>query len=433
MSLSQILLDRIMTIYVSHLVTDSILFSLNSIYLEHIMAWNEPGGSRGRDPWSGRNNDNEQGPPDLDEVVRKMQKSLGGFFGGSHGGGKRIVPPSGKLTFILFILLIVWVATGIYVVDQAERGVVLRFGRFVVTTLPGLRWHWPYPIESVQIVNTEQIRNVEIGYRSTSSGHQPMGSVPAEALMLTQDENIIDIKFAVQYFVKEAKDFLYNVKDPKETLQQVTESAVREVIGKSKMDFVLTEGRGEIVDRARRLIQEILDRYQTGMEVTSVNMQDAQPPEEVQTAFADAVKAREDEQRLKNEAETYSNDILPKARGAAARQMEEANGYRARVVASAEGESNRFVKVLEQYEKAPKVTRERLYLETMETVLTGNNKILIGAEGNNLLYLPLDQLAGQYSTGHSEAITAGLAHQESAKSAVSDPRNRHDSRTRGER
>ncbi|CAK0758714.1 regulator of FtsH protease [Gammaproteobacteria bacterium] len=400
------------------------------------MAWNEPGGSRGRDPWSGRNNDNDQGPPDLDEVVRKMQERLGGLFGGSDGGSRPTGAHSRKLGIVLFLLLIIWMLTGIYVVDQAERGVVLLFGRFATTTLPGLRWHWPYPIESVQIVNTEQIRNVEIGYRSTSVGHQPMGSVPAESLMLTQDENIIDIKFAVQYRVKDARDFLYNVKEPTATLQQVTESAVREVIGKSKMDFVLTEGRGEIVDRARHLIQDILDRYQAGIDVTSVNMQDAQPPEEVQAAFADAVKAREDEQRLKNEAETYSNDILPKARGAAARQLEEANGYRSRIVASAEGESNRFMKVLEQYEKSPEVTRERLYLDGMEDILAGSIKVLVGTEGNNLLYLPLDQLVGQRSGGRSEAVAAalGLAHQDTpAPTITTDPRSRHDLRSRGER
>jgi len=402
------------------------------------MAWNEPGGSRGRDPWSGRNNDNDQGPPDLDEVVRKMQERLGGLFGGS-GGGNRLGGGnhSGKLGVVLFLILVIWMLTGIYVVDQAERGVVLRFGRFATTTLPGLRWHWPYPVESVQIVNTEQIRNVEIGYRSTSTGHQPTGSVPAEALMLTQDENIIDIKFAVQYRVKDARDFLYNVKEPTATLQQVTESAVREVIGKSKMDFVLTEGRGEIVDRARRLIQDILDRYLAGIDVTSVNMQDAQPPEEVQAAFADAVKAREDEQRLKNEAETYSNDILPRARGGAARQLEEANGYRSRIVASAEGESNRFMKVLEQYEKSPEVTRERLYLDSMEDILAGTTKVLIGAEGNNLLYLPLDQLVGQHSAARSEAVASalGLAHQDTSAPTTTamDPRSRHDLRSRGER
>jgi membrane protease subunit HflK len=366
-----------------------------------------------------------------------MQESLGGLFGGSNGGDKRTSGlPSGKLTFILLIILSIWMATGVYVVDQAERGVVLRFGRFVDTTLPGLRWHWPYPIESVQLVNTEQIRNVEIGYRSTNIGRQPMGSVPAEALMLTQDENIIDIKFAIQYLVKNAKDFLYNVKEPSATLQQVTESAVREVIGKSKMDFVLTEGRGEIVDQARRLIQEILDRYQTGIEVTSVNMQDAQPPEEVQAAFADAVKAREDEQRLKNEAETYSNGILPKARGAAARQLEEANGYRSRVVASAEGESNRFVKVLEQYEKAPEVTRERLYLESMENILAGSTKILVGTEGsNNLLYLPLDQLIEKSSARRIEAINSAssLVNQDSSTSTIAASRKRHDLRSRGGR
>ena len=263
-----------------------------------------------------------------------------------------------------------------------------------------------------------------------------MGSVPAEALMLTQDENIIDIKLAVQYRVKNAADFLYNVHDPAATLQQVTESSVREVIGKSKMDFVLTEGRGEIVDRARRLIQDTLDRYKAGIEVTTVNMQDAQPPEEVQSAFADAVKAREDEQRLKNEAETYSNDILPKARGAAARQLEEANGYRSRVIASAEGESNRFMKVLEQYQKSPEVTRARLYLESMESVLSNSAKVLIDTQGNNLLYLPLEQLMGQRADSRSEALAAtaaSLAPTDPAASTVTDSRGRNDLRSRGER
>ncbi len=402
------------------------------------MAWNEPGGSRGRDPWSGRNNGSDQGPPDLDEIIRKIQERLSGFFKGRSSGGGDYTPGSrsGILAVVLVVVAAIWMATGIYVVDQAEQGVVLRFGSLVATTLPGLRWHFPYPIESVQIVNTAQIRNVEIGYRSTTGGHQPMGSVPAEALMLTQDENIIDIKLAIQYRVKSASDFLYNVHEPAATLQQVTESAIREVIGKSKMDFVLTEGRGEIVDRARRLIQDTLDRYHAGIEITTVNLQDAQPPEEVQAAFADAVKAREDEQRLKNEAETYSNDILPKARGAAARQLEEANGYKARVVARAEGESNRFVKVLEQYQKAPEVTRERLYLETMESVLENSAKILIGAEGNNLIYLPLEQLMGQHSTNRPDAVASAssLVREDPAASTIpEDPRGRNDLRSRGER
>jgi len=389
------------------------------------MAWNEPDGSQGRDPWSGRNN--SSGPPDLDELLQKIGK----FFQklGGPGKGEWL---SGKWVLLLGLVGVVWITTGIYIVDQAERGVVLRFGSYEITTFPGLRWHWPYPFESVQIVNTEQIRNIEVGYRGGGGAHPPMGSVPAESLMLTQDENIIDIKFAVQYRVKEAKDFLYNLKEPALTLQQVTESAVREVIGKSKMDFVLTEGRGEIVDRARHLIQDTLDRYESGIDVTSVNMQDAQPPEEVQAAFADAVKAREDEQRLKSEAEAYSNDILPKARGAAARQLEEANGYRSRVVASAEGEANRFVKVLEQYEKAPEVTRERLYLSSMEEILANGTKVLVGNQSNQLLYLPLDQLIGSHrATRLDPALTSGPELQ--VTSSSNDPgRARHD-RSRGER
>ena len=401
------------------------------------MAWNEPGGSRGRDPWSGRNS-GDQGPPDLDEIVKKMQERLGGLFN-KGGGGERLggAGPAG-LGLIAVVALGVWLASGFYVVDQAERGVVLRFGRYLETTLPGLRWHAPYPLEVVRVVNTEQIRNVEIGYRSSGGGRQAMGSVPAEALMLTQDENIIDIKFAVQYLIKDPRGFLYSAREPATTLQQVTESAVREVIGKSKMDFVLTEGRAEIVDRARRLIQDTLDRYRTGLEVTSVNMQDAQPPEEVQAAFADAVKAREDEQRLKNEAETYSNDILPKARGAAARQLEEANGYRARVVATAEGETARFSKVLEQYQKAPQITRERLFLESLEDVLSGTTKVIVDTKGNNMLYLPLDRLMGQSTSQRSEsaAVTAAPLQEMVPSTRLPEQdgtRTRRDLRNRGER
>jgi len=269
----------------------------------------------------------------------KMFK-IAGIFGGARrkGPGGGLTKGAGKLgiSAIVVIVLFLWAITGFYIVDEGQRGVVLQFGRFKDTTQAGLRWRIPFPVETVKIVNVSQIRNVEIGYRSGSGGEQASKSMPREALMLTQDENIIDIKFAIQYRVKDAKDYLFNVRDPDETLRQATESAVREIIGKSTMDFVLTEGRSEIAQRAEKLIQDVLDLYSSGLLITSVNMQDAQPPEQVQAAFSDAVKAREDEQRSINEAQAYANDVIPRARGARARMIEEAKAYKGQVIAKAE-------------------------------------------------------------------------------------------------
>ncbi len=363
------------------------------------MAWNEPGNSGDKDPWGGRRQD--QGPPDLDEIVKKMQDKVSGLFkgkgGGTSGAGKGA--SSGAIGIVLVIALGIWGLSGIYIIDPAERGVVMRFGQFVDTTMPGPHWHMPYPIEKVDVVNVDEIRNVEIGFRAAAR-NQAGGSVPSESLMLTQDENIVDIKFAVQYRIKDAKDYLFNVRDPDLTLRQATESAIREVIGKSRMDFILTQGRSEIAERVETLLQEILDRYSTGLHVTSVNMQSAQPPREVQAAFDDAIKAREDEQRLKNEAEAYSNDIIPRARGSAARILEEANGYKERVIARAEGDAARFSHLVAEYKKAPQVTRERLYLDAMESVMSKTSKVLVDvSKGSNLLYLPLDKLMPQAVQG----------------------------------
>ncbi|MBI5451243.1 MAG: FtsH protease activity modulator HflK [Gammaproteobacteria bacterium] len=357
------------------------------------MAWNEPGGSKDNDPWSGGS---KSGPPDLDESLRKFQEKLARFFGGGRAGSGRDAP-KGKggsfgISAVILVVLAVWGLSGFYTVNEGSRGVVLGFGKYVDTVGSGLHWHIPFPIEQVEVVNIEQIRNVEIGYRSTEGG-QGGASIPREALMLTQDENIIDINFAVQYKIKDAKDYLFNVKDPDDTLRQVTESAVREAIGKSTMDFVLTEGRSQIVMTIETMIQQTLDHYRAGLEVTSVNMQDAQPPEQVQGSFSDAVKAREDEVRLKNEAEAYSNDIIPRARGQAARMIEESNAYKEKVIAQAEGEAGRFRSILAEYKKAPKVTRERLYLDAMERVMNNSSKVMVDIKkGNNMLYLPLDRL-----------------------------------------
>ncbi|MFA5626636.1 MAG: FtsH protease activity modulator HflK [Thiohalomonadaceae bacterium] len=340
------------------------------------MAWNEPGNSGGKDPWGGRKN--EQGPPDLDEVVRKLQDRFSGLFGKGGGGGG--AASAGSVGFVVALLAVLWAFSGIYIVDEGQRGVVLQFGAYNKTTMPGLNWY-PRFIQTVDKVDISNVRSIDLGRRAD------------EALMLTQDENIIDVKFTVQYQVKDARDYLFNVREPDQTLRDAAETAIREIIGQSEMDFIITEGRSDVAQRIRNMMQSILDRYQAGLAVISFNMQDAQAPEQVQGAFADAVKAREDEQRLKNEAEAYANDVIPKARGQAARLIEESNAYREQVIAVAEGETARFLSVLAQYEKAPEVTRKRLYLETMESVMGQSSKVLVDTkDSNNLLYLPLDKL-----------------------------------------
>ncbi len=351
------------------------------------MAWNEPGGSKGKDPWGGGG---EQGPPDLDEIFKKLQEKLGGLFGGGgrgegEGGG---VPQLGArgIGLVIGILFLIWALSGIYIVDEGWRSVVTQFGAYKDTKGPGPHWHARF-IQQVEKVNVDQIRSVELGFDNTS-----------ESVMLTQDENIIEVKFSLQYKVKDARDYLFNVRDPDAVLRQAAESAIREVVGKSTLDKVITTGRTEIAADTMRLLQEILDRYKVGLELTSVNMQKAQAPQQVQDAFADAVKAREDEQRLKNEAEAYANDILPKARGAAARLVEEANAYKAKVIAEAEGEAARFESILAEYQKAPVVTRERLYIDALESVLQRSSTVMVDVEGgNNLLYLPLDKIIRQQS------------------------------------
>jgi membrane protease subunit HflK len=343
------------------------------------MAWNEPGGSGSKDPWGDRKN--EQGPPDLDEIIKKLQNKFSGLFGGGGGAGRRRSTGGGfGLSFIAAVVLVIWALSGIYIVDEGRQGVVLQFGAFRDITNPGPHWY-PRFIQSVEIVDVEQVRSVNLG------------RVADEALMLTQDENIIDIKFTVQYKVKDAREYLFNVRDPDATLRQATESAVREIVGKNKLDFVFTEGRPEVAARAEKLIQDVLDSYTTGVLVVKLNMQDAQPPQQVQAAFDDAIKAREDEQRQINEAEAYANDIIPRARGTSARRVQEAEAYREEIIQKAQGESDRFLKVLTEYNKAPEVTRERLYLETMESVMANSNKVMVDIkEGGSLMYLPIDKM-----------------------------------------
>jgi membrane protease subunit HflK len=335
------------------------------------MAWNEPGGGN-RDPW-GSKGDND-GPPDLDEVMRKLRERMNSLFGGKGGrggGGGKPFP----YTVIAVLALAAWVISGIYIIEPAERGVVLRLGEFNRITTPGPHWHLR-GIEAVNKVDVDQLRTVS---------HR--------AKMLTKDENIIQVELAVQYQVKDAQDYLFRVRDPDFTLQEATESALREVVGGISMDDFLSGGRGTIVQQTKDLTQEMLDKYQTGLILRSVNLQDPQPPEEVQGAFEDAIKAQEDEQRYKNQAEAFALDILPRARGDAQRLREAANAYLEQIVAKAEGEASRFTQTLREYEKAPEVTRKRLYLETMEYVLANTSKVVMQVkEGNNLMYIPLDKL-----------------------------------------
>ncbi len=351
------------------------------------MAWNEPG-SNNRDPWNqnggnkgGGNGNNNQGPPDLDEIIKRFKARLSGKGPrgpkGPTGSGPQMPKLGGSAAGIfLGVLGLLWVAAGFYTIDEQERGVVFRFGAYTATTEPGLRWHLPWPVEKVEKVNLTGVR-----------------SVTDRAVMLTQDENIIDVELAVQYRVSSAYEYLVNVDDPDLTLRQATKAVVREVVGSSLMDFVLNEGRQAVADRAKISLQERLDEYKSGLIVTEVNLKQVQPPEAVQAAFADVIKAREDLERQKNEAQAYANDRLPKARGAAARDMAEAAAYKDQIVAKAEGDAARFTSLVTEYKKAPAVTRQRLYLDTMSEVYRKSSKVLVDIDkGSPMIYLPLDQL-----------------------------------------
>ena len=349
------------------------------------MALNDP-------QWGKRGND---GPPDLDELWRRLNQRLNSLFGSKGKGGSGGPPqgPSarqlgGGFGLLVTLVLVVWLASGFYIVDASQRGVVLRFGKFVESTQPGPRWHLPWPIESAEVVNVTGVRTVEIGYRNNVKS-----KVQNESLMITDDENIIDIQFAVQYILKDPQDYLFNNRDADKSVMQASESAIREVVGKNRMDFLLSGGKEKIVETVQILLQQILDRYKTGITVSRVTMQDAQAPEEVQAAFADAVKAGQDRERQINEGQSYFNDVVPKAKGTSARLLQEGEGYRQSVIANAEGEASRFSQIVTEYSKAPVVTRQRLYLDAMQQVLANSSKVVVDQKnGSNLLYLPLDKL-----------------------------------------
>jgi len=359
------------------------------------MSWNEPNGGNGpRDPWGGK----DQGPPDLDEALRKLQAQLNGLFGRRSGGssGGTAKGMGGLVGIVAIVALTIWGLLGLTQIGEQERAVVLRLGEYNKTAQPGLFWY-PRGIDTLTRVNITQVRSAQ--FRET---------------MLTQDENIVDVSMSVQYVINDPKNFVLEVRDPERSLQHAAQSALRHVVGDGTMALVLTEGRAEIAVKVRERLQLYLRNYTTGINVQKVNIDDASPPTQVQEAFDDVIKAREDEERVKNEAESYANGIVPEARGRAQRIEEEAEAYRQQVIAKATGEAKRFDQLLDEYSKAPKVTRERLYLDALESVLAKTNKVMVDVEGgNNVMYLPLDKMAPSAGSGVLPgAMSRGLTSQQ---------------------
>jgi membrane protease subunit HflK len=356
----------------------------------------------------------------------------GGDGGGTPGDSRGASISAGIVAMVIFFL---WLVSGFFIVQEGQTGVVLTFGKLSHATSPGFNWRWPYPIQAHETVNVSQVRTVEVGYRSNVRN-----KLAREALMLTDDENIIDIQFAVQYRLKDATDWVFNNREQEETVKQVAETAIREIVGKSKMDFVLYEGREKIAFDTLGLMQQILDRYRIGVMVTNVTMQAVQPPEQVQASFDDAVKAGQDRERQKNEGQAYANDVVPRARGAASRLLQESEGYRSRVVANAEGEASRFTKILAEYQKAPGVTRDRMYIEAMQQIFTSTTKVMVDTKSNNnMIYIPLDKLIAQTAAESAAAIQNQSSSTSSQFNDVSppepvrpEPRNR-DSRSSRDR
>ena len=360
------------------------------------MAWND---DNNKNPWGGNN----QTPPELEEVLKDFKNKFNTRFGGGSSG-KGGVSKAAKGSFKYFVILAVllWLLSGIYIVDPAEKGVVLRFGAYQNTTDQGPHWRIPYPFESVYKVNVEQIRATEIGFRNIQNSSYS-GAVSSESLMLTKDENMVDVKLAVQYKIADAQAYLFNVFNPELTLSHVVQSVIRQVVGDNTMDHVLTTGREQVAQEVKAASQGLLNEYNTGLIITAVTMQAAQPPIQVKASFDDVVKAREDEQRYINEAKAYANDIVPKARGASQRLIAEAEAYKSQVVSKSEGEAYRFNQILEEYLKAPVVTKERLYRETLEEVLGSTSKVIVDSNSDSLMYLPIDQLINSSRSSSSSS------------------------------
>jgi len=381
-------------------------------FLTRIFNLNDPGWGRG----SGNQNGSEpprrpsqDGPPDLDQVWRDFNRRLSGLFGkgggprrpngpfGESGGPSGPSPRQTKIGFgvIGAAIVLLWLGSGFFIVQEGQVGVITQFGKYKATAQPGFQWRIPYPIQQTEIVDVSQLRTFEVGFRGNARN-----KVAPEALMLTSDENIVDVQFVVQYRVlpNGAPDYLFKTRDPDESVHQVAQSSMREVVGSNKMDFVLYEGRTQVASDVLKIMQEILDTYQTGILVSAVAIQNVQPPEQVQAAFDDAVKAGQDRERQINEGEAYRNQVVPLARGQSSRMMEQAEGYRATVIGDAQGDTARFLSILTQYNKAPGVLRERMYIETLQQMFSQSSKVLIDTKSsNNMLYLPLDKIMQQSS------------------------------------
>ena len=397
-----------------------------------------PEPQRGRGP--------NQGPPDLDELWRDFNRKLGGLFGGGGRGGRGpggfggdgggFQPPDMKsaglgMGVISAIALLIWLGTGFFIVQEGQQAVITQFGKYHSTVGAGFNWRLPYPIQRHETVRVTQIRSVDVGRDSVikTTGLR-------ESAMLTQDENIVEIKFAVQYRLNDARAYLFESKSPDDAVVQAAESAVREVVGKMTMDNAMADERDQIAPRVRDLMQLILDRYKVGIEVVAVNMQQGgvRPPEQVQAAFDDVLKAGQERERVKNEAQAYANDVVPRAAGTAARLKQEADGYKARIVAQAQGDTQRFSSVLTEYQKAPQVTRERMYLDTMQGIYSGVNKVIIDSRAaGNLLYLPIDKLmqsAGAQAAAAPVPAAQAPAPAPAAQAPAPDARTRDNARSR---
>lgn len=375
------------------------------------MSINDPQWGRGSQN-NNQNNNNKpdgkkppEGPPDLDQLWKDFTQKLGRLFGQNGGGdnGGNFSPDSSGAkvgaSLIVAVIALVWLSSGFFIVQEGQTAVITTFGKFSHQTSAGFNWRWPYPVQGHEIVNLSQVRTVEIGYKK--------GSKERESLMLTDDENIVDIQFAVQYTLNNAADWLYNNRDQEEMILQVAETVVREVVGKSSMDFVLYEGREKIALDVSAGMQKILNAYGSGVLVAQVTMQNVQAPEQVQAVFEDAQKAKQDKERLKNEGIAYANDVIPKARGEASRMIQEAEAYKGSIVANAQGNASRFQQVLVEYQKAPAITRDRMYLETMQQIFANTSKVMMDTKtGNNMIYLPLDKIQGDQAAKVAPAAPA---------------------------
>ncbi len=356
--------------------------------------------------WAQRNN---EGPPDLDEVFRDLSQKINRLFGkgGSNGNGQQpssSAPTDFPVLPVLGAIAAIWLATGFYIVDQGSVGVQQRFGKYTVTTEPGPRWHWPFPIEGVTVVNTEQVRKLEVGYESSGDGTGGKMKLPKEALMLTEDENIIDMQVAIQYKLKNAEDYVFNNRDTDKAVKSAAETAIREIVGKSKLDDLLQKGLPDTTAH----MQAILDSYKTGILITSASRQKGAAPEQVKEAFDDVNRANQDYQRQINLGQAYANEVIPKARGNASRLTAEAAGYKLKVQSEATGNASRFEQILTQYNRAPEVTRQRLFIDAQEQILSNTSKVLVDQKGgNSLLYLPLDKLMAATGASVPAASNSG--------------------------